>query len=180
MGMAPYPAREPAERNETRSPKEKEMSQIKWLTSIAMFSVVVFGLGTRSAAAQSLKVDVQTSRGTAIPGNNVPATILVLVSEELTGVPVTNLNRDNFVVVNYGDGTPGLCGFTENVVTFSSAGNGAYRLAVAPRDCAAPSGPTWVGATYLIGVSVRPSATVFRGYGQGAGKLVVVKPSRRQ
>jgi hypothetical protein len=111
--------------------------------------------------------------------DSAPATILVLVSEEDTGAPVTDLERDNFVVVNYGDGTTGFCGFTENVVNFGNVLNGAYQLLVVPTHCLAPSGAAWVAGTYLVGVTVRPSSTRFRGQGQGSDKLILARNSRR-
>jgi hypothetical protein len=147
----------------------------------ASFVVLLFlaiGCGVQAAAAQPLKVEVEAAKGIAAPQNNQPATILVLVSEADTGAPVTDLIRENFVVVDYGGGSQPRCGFTENVVAFGNALNGAYQLDVVPQDCPAPPGPTWVAGTYLVGVSVRPSPTVQRGHGQGGDKLILARQLR--
>ena len=81
-------------------------------------------------ASAALTVSVQTSQGIAASGNTHPANLLVIVT--CVGVPVTELSKDHFTIMEHfevpGQGAP----FSNNVTSFRNAGTGAYLLQIKP------------------------------------------------
>jgi len=78
----------------------------------------------------ALTVSVQTSQGAAASGNTHPANILVIVT--CAGVPVVELSKDHFTLMEHfevpGQGAP----FSNNITSFRNAGTGAYLLQIKP------------------------------------------------
>jgi len=81
-------------------------------------------------ASAALTVSVQTSQGIAASGNTHPANLLVIVT--CVGVPVTELSKDHFTIMEHfdvpGQGAP----FSNNITSFRNAGTGAYLLQIKP------------------------------------------------
>ena len=81
-------------------------------------------------ASSALTVSVQTSQGIAASGNTHPANLLVIVT--CVGVPVTELSKDHFTLMEHfdvpGQGAP----FSNNITSFRNAGTGAYLLQIKP------------------------------------------------
>jgi len=121
-------------------------------------TVVARHISNQSPAAQphhqrktditALNVQVQAAQGFAAPGNMQPANILVLVTDAKTGAAVTDLDRENFTVINHFSIPGASCGFSNNITSFNNVGTGAYQIQVAPRSCA------WVQGDYLAQVIV--------------------------
>ncbi|MES2598147.1 MAG: hypothetical protein V4662_22625 [Verrucomicrobiota bacterium] len=80
--------------------------------------------------ATALTISVQTSQGSAAAGNTHPANMLVIVT--CAGVPVVELTKDHFTLMEHfevpGQGAP----FSNNVTSFRNAGTGAYLLQIKP------------------------------------------------
>lgn len=79
---------------------------------------------------KALTISVQTSQGAAAAGNTHPANILVIVT--CSGVPVVELSKDHFTLMEHfevpGQGAP----FSNNITSFRNAGTGAYLLQIKP------------------------------------------------
>ena len=98
---------------------------------------------------RALDVQVKAAQGFAAPGNTQPANFLVVITDPETGAAITNLTQSSFQVVNHGSIPGQICGFTNSITAFGSAGTGAYQIQVAPRKC------VWVQGDYLAQVMVR-------------------------
>jgi hypothetical protein len=97
-------------------------------------------------------VNVQSvaASGSAAPGNNNNANILVLVTEPTTGAAVTTLTKTDFTVVDHFSLPGQNCGFSNNITSFNSVGTGAYQITVATHSTTPPPGGCkWVGGDYL-------------------------------
>ncbi len=81
-------------------------------------------------AAASLTVSVQTSQGAAGNGNTHPANILVIVS--CAGVPVVELTKDHFTLMEHFEVPGQTAPFSNNITSFRNAGTGAYLLQTKP------------------------------------------------
>lgn len=117
-------------------------------------------------------VDVQAvaGKGSAAPGNNANADILVLVTNPKTGAGITSLAQADFTVVDH-FGVPGQsCGFSNNITSFNNVGTGAYQITVATHSASPPPGGCkWVAGQYLGQVIVRTR----RVQGQAAFLLLI-------
>lgn len=80
--------------------------------------------------AVPLTVNVQSSQGTAAAGNTHPANILVLVSQ--SGMPVVDLNKDSFTLMEHFEVPGQTSPFSNNITSFRNAGTGAYLLQTKP------------------------------------------------
>ena len=114
----------------------------------------------------ALFVQVEAAAGFAAAGNASPADILVLVTDRVTGRPVTTLAQANFVVINHFSHSGQTCGFSNNIVTFSNVGTGAYHVQVAPAGC------NWAVGDFLLQVIVSSGAR----NGQAPAKFTVADP----
>jgi len=121
-------------------------------------------------ASHALKVQAVAAQGSAAPGNNANAHILVVVADLKTGAGVTNLTQAAFTVVDH-FGLPGQsCGFSNNITSFNNVKNGAYQLTVATHSVSPPPGGCkWVAGDYLGQVLVRTPKV----QGQAAFRLAV-------
>lgn len=98
-------------------------------TVIAVFLTLTF-VGCEPQHNDALIVQAQAAQGIAAPGNSGPADFLVIVTDHLSGAPITELNQSNFTVINH-FGVPGQsCGFSNNITSFVNVGTGAYRIQV--------------------------------------------------
>jgi hypothetical protein len=81
-------------------------------------------------ASTALTLSIQTSQGAAASGNTHPANLLAIVT--CAGVPVTELSKDHFTLMEHfevpGQGAP----FSNNITSFRNAGTGAYLLQIKP------------------------------------------------
>ena len=120
---------------------------------------------------KALKVEVVASAGLAAAGDNDPANILVLVTDPESGLPVTGLLQDNFIVVDHFTLPLQNCGFSGNIVSFFDIHSGAYQLKVQNHATGPCSG--WVSGDYLAQVYVAdpPPPTSPKEAGQGAAVL---------
>lgn len=110
-------------------------------------------------ATSAVKVQAVASRGSAAAGNNNNANILVLVTDN-TGGGVASLAQANFEVVDHFSLPGQLCGFSNNITSFSNVGTGAYQITVATHSTTPPPGGCkWVAGSYLGQVVVK-SATL--------------------
>ena len=109
-------------------------------------------------------VQVQAGRGFAAPNNTAPADLLVLVTEPLSGVPITNLSQDAFTVINHFSNPGQACGFSNNITGFNNVGNGAYRLQVSLGGC------SWVPGEFLLQLIVAADGRT----GQAAAKFSIL------
>ena len=91
-----------------------------------------------------MSVQAKAARGFAASGNTAPADILALVTDPVTGAPITNLNQDAFAVINHFTNPGQTCGFSNNIVSFNNVGNGAYRLQVSLVGC------NWVPGEFIL------------------------------
>jgi hypothetical protein len=105
---------------------------------------------------QAVKVQAVASQGSAAPGNNANADILVLVTNLKTGAGVTSLTQKDFTIVDH-FGLPGQsCGFSNHITSFNNVGTGAYQIRVATHSVTPPPGGCkWVAGDYLGQVMVR-------------------------
>ena len=82
-------------------------------------------------STSAVNVQAVAARGSAAPGDNADADILVLVTDPSTGAAVTSLSQTDFTVVDH-FGVPGqTCGFSSNITSFNTVGTGAYQITVA-------------------------------------------------
>ena len=109
-----------------------------------------------AGATSAVNVQAMAARGSAAPGNNANANILVLVTDPKTGAGVTTLTQGNFTVVDH-FGIPGQsCGFSNNITSFNNVLTGAYQITVATHSANPPGGGCkWVAGDYLGQVMVR-------------------------
>ncbi|MBK9739496.1 MAG: hypothetical protein IPO93_08270 [Actinobacteria bacterium] len=96
----------------------------------------------------ALLVQVQAAAGGAAVDNSSPADVLVLVTNPRTGQAVTDLVQSNIAVINHFSHVGMSCGFSNNIVSFTNVGTGAYRVQVAPVGCA------WAPGDFLMQVIV--------------------------
>lgn len=80
--------------------------------------------------AAPLTVNVQSSQGTAAAGNTHAANILVVVSQ--SGMPVVDLNKDSFTLMEHFEVPGQTSPFSNNITSFRNAGTGAYLLQTKP------------------------------------------------
>ena len=109
-----------------------------------------------AGVTSAVNVQAVAARGSAAPGNNANADILVLVTDPKTGAGVTSLKQADFTVVNH-FGVPGqICGFSNNITSFNNVMTGAYQITVATHSAKPPvGGCKWVAGDYLGQVMVR-------------------------
>ncbi len=105
---------------------------------------------------KAVNVQAVAAQGSAAPGNNANADILVLVTDPKTGAGVTSLKQADFTVVDH-FGLPGQsCGFSNNITGFNNVMTGAYQISVATHSATPPPGGCkWVAGDYLGQVLVR-------------------------
>ena len=97
---------------------------------------------TTLATAGSMSLSVQTSQGAAGNGNTHAANILVVITSG--GVPIVDLNRDHFTLMEHFE-VPGQdSSFSNNITSFRNAGTGAYLLQTKPS-----SGAPWRSGHHL-------------------------------
>jgi hypothetical protein len=82
-------------------------------------------------ATSAVNVQAVAAKGTAAPGNNANADILVLVSDPHTGAGVTYLSKADFEVMDHFRVPGQTCGFSNNITSFNNVSTGAYQLTVA-------------------------------------------------
>ena len=145
-------------------------TKLSWAALISLALVITF-IGfqpPQPVQADSpnnvLTVQAEASQGFAAPGNSQPANLLVIVTDR-SGNPVTDLEQDDFTVINH-FGLPGqTCGFSNNIVSFGNIHTGAYQIKVA----LGVAGCTWVAGDYLAQVAINDGSR----RGQAAVKLSV-------
>jgi hypothetical protein len=118
----------------------------------------------KELAMATLAVAVQAiaAKGSARPGNNANADILVLVTDPNTGEGVTSLTQADFVVVDHFGIPHQRCGFSNNITNFNNVMTGAYQLNVATHAATPPPGGCkWVEGRYLGQIIV--STSMFNG-----------------
>ncbi len=105
---------------------------------------------------QAVNVQAVAAQGSAAPGNNANADILVLVTNPKTGAGVTSLTQADFTIVDH-FGLPGQsCGFSNHITSFNNVMTGAYQITVATHSATPPPGGCkWVAGDYLGQVMVR-------------------------
>ena len=104
------------------------------------------------ANAESLLVQAEGSQGFAAPGNREPADFLVVVTRQLTGGPVTNLDQSDFAIISHFSLPGQKCGFTNQITSFVNIGTGAYQIKVGLP--ASIPGCAWVRGDYLAQIIV--------------------------
>lgn len=125
---------------------------------IALTFLVTVGWALE-ANAEPLLVQAEGSQGFAAPGNREPADFLVVVTRQLTGDPVTNLDQSDFAIINHFSLPGAKCGFSNQIISFVNVGTGAYQIQVG-LPASIPS-CTWVRGNYLA--QVRVSSGLDRG-----------------
>lgn len=103
---------------------------------------------TKAKKPRAVLVQAEAEAGAAATGNALPADILVVVTDPVTGLPSVSLTQANFVVINHFSHPGQACGFSNNIVSFGNVGTGAYHLQVAPMGC------TWATGDFLLQVMV--------------------------
>ena len=102
----------------------------RWLDQCVAWPADKPAAKAATPASAALTVSVQTSQGIAASGNTHPANLLVIVT--CVGVPVTELSKDHFTIMEHfevpGQGAP----FSNNITSFRNAGTGAYLLQTKP------------------------------------------------
>ncbi len=78
----------------------------------------------------ALTISVQSSQGMAANGNTHPANLLVIVTS--AGVPVVELSKDHFTLMEHFEVPGQTAPFSNNVTSFRNAGTGAYLLQIKP------------------------------------------------
>jgi hypothetical protein len=96
----------------------------------------------------ALLVQAQAGQGFAAPHNNQPANFLIVVTDPITGVAVTDLVQKNFIMVNHFSIPGQTCGFSNQISSFNNVLNGAYQIQVKPKGC------DWVAGDYLAQIIV--------------------------
>lgn len=81
-------------------------------------------------ASGALTINVQSSQGMAANGNTHPANLLVIVT--CAGVPVVELSKDHFTLMEHFEVPGQTAPFSNNITSFRNAGTGAYLLQVKP------------------------------------------------
>lgn len=115
------------------------------------------------ATSSALFVQSHAAQGFAAPGNAEQANFLVVVTDPITGGPITTLIQKNFQIVNHFSIPGQTCGFTNNITSFNNVLTGAYQLQVKPKGC------KWVAGDYLAQVIVKAKLST----GQATVKLSV-------
>lgn len=82
------------------------------------------------APSGALTISVQSSQGMAANGNTHPANLLVIVT--CAGVPVVELSKDHFTLMEHFEVPGQTAPFSNNITSFRNAGTGAYLLQVKP------------------------------------------------
>jgi hypothetical protein len=132
--------------------KTKIQKNGQFLVMIIALSFLVTIGWTLDANAEALLVQAQGSQGFAAPGNREPANFLVVVTGQLTGGPVTNLDQPDFAIINHFSLPWAKCGFSSQIISFTNVGTGAYQIQVGlPANI---PGCTWVRGNYLAQVIV--------------------------
>lgn len=115
------------------------------------------------ATSTALFVQSHAGQGAAAPGNAEQANFLVVVTDPITGEPITTLTQKNFQIVNHYLIPGQTCGFTNNITSFNNPATGAYQLQVKLKGC------KWVAGDYLAQVIVKGKSST----GQATVKLSV-------
>lgn len=100
------------------------------------------------ATSTALFVQSHAAQGHAAPGNAEQANFIVVVTDPITGQPITGLTKKNFQIINHYLIPAQACGFTNNFTSFNDVGTGAYQIQVKPKGC------KWVAGDYLAQVIV--------------------------
>ncbi len=82
------------------------------------------------APSGALTLSVQSSQGLAANGNTHPANLLVIVT--CAGVPVVELSKDHFTLMEHFEVPGQTAPFSNNITSFRNAGTGAYLLQTKP------------------------------------------------
>ncbi len=137
---------------------------------VLLLGITLEKLTAARRTEDALEVQAVASQGSAAPGNNANANLLVLVTDPRTGLAVVFLTQSEFSVINH-FGVPGQsCGFSHNITSFNNVGTGAYQITLATSAVSPPPGGcNWVAGDYLGQVMV----TSGRLHGQAAFKLSV-------
>jgi hypothetical protein len=98
--------------------------------------------------SSALFVQAQAGQGFAASHNNQPANFLIVITDPITGIAVTDLTQKNFTMVNHFSIPGQTCGFSNNITAFNNVGNGAYQIQVKPKNC------NWVAGDYLAQIIV--------------------------
>jgi hypothetical protein len=103
---------------------------------------------TALATSTALFVQAQAAQGFAAPHNNQPANFLIVVTDPITGVAVTDLVQKNFTIINHFSIPGQTCGFSNQISSFNNVLTGAYQIQVKPKGC------NWVAGDYLAQIIV--------------------------
>ncbi len=115
------------------------------------------------SASAALLVQAEAGQGFAAPHNNQPANFLVVVTDNISGLAITNLTQKNFAIVDHFSIPGQTCGFSGNITSFNNVLNGAYQIQVKPKNC------NWVAGDYLAQIIVSTKTS----NGQATAKLSV-------
>jgi len=155
------------------------MKITKFLVLMTILSLILTTVGSAQQADASaqksiiqrtgtaLFVQVEAGQGHAAPGNRNPANFLVVVTDCKTGYPITNLQQENFTIINHFSIPGQQCGFSNNITFFNNVGTGAYHITVGLP--AKMPNCNWVRGDYLAQVMVT-SGTM---RGQGTATLSI-------
>lgn len=116
-----------------------------------------------STTSKALTLSIQTSQGSAGNGNTHPANILVVVT--CGGVPITELTKDHFTLMEHFEVPGQTACFSNNITSFRNAGTGAYLLQTKPNN-----GAPWRSGHHLGQLLV---STDDDEQGQSAIKLII-------
>jgi hypothetical protein len=120
------------------------------LLTTALILTLALTVGCEQRNSDALLVQAKAAQGSAAPGNSEPADFLVIVTNHLSGVPITDLDQSNFAIVNHFSIPGQACGFSNNITLFSNVGTGAYAIQVRLVE----PGCTWVRGDNLAQVIV--------------------------
>lgn len=131
------------------------------LARAAVAAVLLLSAGPQSkafaAAPGPVTVKAVATRGAGLPGNALPANLLVLVSDKNTGTPIAGLVAADFTLISHMSTPPALCGFSGGIVSVSSPFPGAYQIVFRPRTDLVPA-CTWVSQEHLGQIRVANAA----------------------
>jgi len=119
--------------------------------------------GKALAASTALLVQAQAGQGFAAPHNNQPANFLIVITDPITGLAITNLTQKNFTIIDHFSIPGQTCGFSNNITAFNNVGTGAYQIQVKPKNC------NWVAGDYLAQIMVSSKTS----NGQATAKLSI-------
>lgn len=109
-------------------------------------------MSKNSPTSSALFVQAEAGQGFAAAHNNQPANFLIVVTDPITGLAVTDLTQKNFTMVDHFSIPGQTCGFSNNITAFNNVGTGAYQIQVKPKNC------NWVAGDYLAQIIVAAKA----------------------